>query len=66
MERGRNIVFFFPEGKGFVNGWLILMGKLKKVGINMLQEKEKKPPSSLGCFGGCSKTGCSFIEAIKY
>ena len=32
----------------------------------MLQGKEKKPPSSFERSGGCSKTGRSFVEAVKY
>ena len=63
---GKKHSIFFPEGKGFVNGWLILTGKLKEVGVNMLQEKEKKPPSSFECSGGCSETGRSFDEVVKY
>ena len=38
---GKKHSIFFSEGKGFVNRWSILEGKLKEVGINMFQEKEK-------------------------
>ena len=47
---GKKHNIFFSEGKGFVNGWSLLAGKLKEVGV--LQEKGKKPPSSPGVLGG--------------
>ena len=38
---GKKHSIFFPEGKGFVNEWSILAGKLKEVGVKMSQEKEE-------------------------
>ena len=32
----------------------------------MLQEKEEKSPSNFERSGGCSVTGCSFAEVVKY
>ena len=63
---GKKHSIFFPEGKGFVNGSSILAGKLKEVGVKMLQEKEEKSPSNFERSGGCSVTGCSFAEVVKY
>ena len=32
---GKKHSIFFPEGKGLINGWSILAGKLKEVGVKM-------------------------------
>ena len=39
---GKKHSIFFPKGKGLVNGWSILAGKLKEVGVKMSQEKKEK------------------------
>ena len=64
--KGKKHSIFFPEGKGFVNGWSILARKLKEVGVKMSQEKEEKLLSNFKRSGGCSETVHSFAKVVKY
>ena len=40
---GKKHSVFFPKGKSFVNGWSLLVEKLRKVAVNEMQEKGKRP-----------------------
>ena len=40
-EEGKKHSIFFLEGKGLVNGWLILAGKLKEVGVKCCRKRRK-------------------------
>ena len=48
---GKKHSIFFSEGNGFVNGWSVLAGKLKVVGVKMSQEKEEKLQTILSALG---------------
>ena len=63
---GKKHSIFFPEGKGLVNEWAVLAGKLKEVGVKMLQEKEEEPPSNFARSGECSETDRPFAEVVKH
>ena len=59
---GKKHCIFFPAGKGLVNGWSILIEKLKEV---VAQEKEEKLLSNFARAGGWSENVSTFAEAVK-
>ena len=61
-EEGKKHCIFFPAGKGLVNGWSILIEKLKEV---VAQEKEEKLLSNFARVGGWAENVCTFAEAAK-
>ena len=64
VEEGKRHNVFFPEGKGIVKGWAIIMEKLQELGVKETQEKKTPCYSKVTSKGHYIATP-SYVEVVQ-